>query len=178
MGPFRNEAVKVNWPRRICLFVLVSATLAETGLAQHTEDKNGWGYGYFFFSANGLFNLDQSTSDPALGFGGGLDVRLEERLSATFGAGFLGNIANNDAFDDHSGLLSPGIRFRPKKASNLYLIGGYTLAKGEDTTRNLGFGGVGYTSWYGDLIGWQVEVRDSFNSDLNFLEVRFAITLR
>ena len=160
--------------RNFFILALVSTTLISPSRAQQPEDKDGWGYGFFFFSANGLFNLDENTSDPALGFGGGLDVRLNRRLNATFGAGFLGNVSNNDAFDDHSGLISPGIRYTLAPDGGLYLIGGYTLATGEDSTRNLGFGGVGYTNWYGELIGWQLEVRDSFNGGLG-ANVKFQI---
>ena len=75
---FEKSGRSVNVVRNLLLLAFVATTLISPSLAQQTKDADddgGWGYGFFFFSANGLFNLDENTSDPALGFGGGLDVK-------------------------------------------------------------------------------------------------------
>lgn len=133
-----------------------------------------------FIGGGALFNLDRDTSDLMLEMGGAVDFRVRDRLRWTGSAGFLANVSDNDAFDDRSVFLTSGLSFGPSSDRRFrpFVSTGLAYADGERACHGFIYGGGGIRHWYGESIGWQVEVRDYINGDLNFVQARLSILLR
>jgi hypothetical protein len=136
--------------------------------------------GGVFLGGSGIFNLDRDTSDPALELGGFADLRVGEGWALTGSAGFLTNVGTKDAFDNRSGQFSTGLRRYFARQGRLlpFANAGYAYVNGEDDTHHFAFVGAGVRHWYGETIGWQLEVRDYVKGGVNHLQVRLSVLLR
>lgn len=133
-----------------------------------------------FIGGGGVINLDRDTSDLTLEMGGTLDLHLRQQLHLTGSVGFLANVSDNDAFDDRSAMLTSGLLWgaKPTRSFAPFFTSGYAYADGERACHHFFFAGTGVRHWYGEKIGWQLEIRDYINGDLNFIQGRLSVLLR
>jgi hypothetical protein len=166
--------------RNLVVWIVVFFSPAFPAFAQNTSQTEATVSGGPFVGGGGIFNLDRNTSDLSLEMGGTLDLRLREQLHLTGSLGFLANVSDNDAFDDRSLLATSGLLFRTSSlhAYRPFLTAGYAYANGERACHNFFYAGGGVRHWYGENIGWQLEIRDYVNGDLNFIQGRLSLLLR
>jgi hypothetical protein len=164
--------------KRMVVLMLFLGSLAAHSFAAERDEPTFTGS--VFVGGSGIFNLDLKTSDPALEMGGSADLLLGANWAATGSIGFLTNVGTKDAFDNRSGQFSGGLRrYFPRDGRLLpFANAGYAYVNGEDENHHFGFVGAGVRHWYGETIGWQLEVRDYFKGGINHLQVRLSVLLR
>ncbi len=151
-----------------------------SGFSQGTTSSEAEVAGGPFIGGGGILNLDRDTSDLSLEMGGALDLHLRRQLHLSGSLGFLANVSDNDAFDDRSVLATAGLLLGAASDRSYapFLATGYAYADGERACHHFFYAGGGVRHWYGEKIGWQLEVRDYINGDLNFIQGRLSILLR
>ncbi len=166
--------------RNLVVLIVVLLSSVFPAFCQNASQTEANVAGGPFVGGGGIFNLDRNTSDLSLEMGGTLDLRLRKQLHLTGSLGFLANVSDNDAFDDRSLFATSGLLFSlsPASAYRPFFTTGYAYADGERACHDFFYAGGGIRHWYGENIGWQLEVRDYINGDLNFVQGRLSLLLR
>ena len=166
--------------RNLAVLIVVFLSTVFFGFSQSTSQAEATLAGGLFVGGGDIFNLDRNTSDLSLETGGTLDLRLREQLHLTGSVGFLANVSDNDACDDRSLFATSGLLFQtaPDRSYRPFVTAGYAFADGERACHDFFYAGGGVRHWYGENIGWQLEIRDYVNGDLNFIQGRLSLLLR
>jgi hypothetical protein len=158
--------------RKVALAFTLLFLLPAFALAQSTENRRGWGYGFFGI---GGATAGNSTIYQA---GGGGEVLLYKGLGVGAEGGAIGTSGSGAGTFSVNGAY----HFLNSKSSQKlvpFVTSGYTFLAPSDETNLFNFGG-GVNYWAGEHVGLRVEVRDHVfpNGNEHLFNVRVGITFR
>lgn len=159
--------------RKLTVIFALLFLLPAYAMAQSTETRRGWGYG--FFGVGGA-TAGNSTIFHA---GGGGEAILYKGLGVGAEAGAFGSFSGGDG-----GIFSVNGNYHfqntgsPQKLVP-FVTAGYTLLGPSDETNLFNFGG-GVNYWAKERVGLRVEFRDHVfpNGSEHLFNVRVGITFR